>query len=86
VAEKERLRPAYGHIPASFDKKIFPIPPTLRADVKASQDSLAKVAKLSDLVALNLSPDGESLIAIGNQKALDMAVALVDMHFGEFLA
>jgi hypothetical protein len=82
VAEKERLRPACGHAPLTFEKKNFPIPNHLQADVKASQDSLGKVAKLADLVALNVSTDGHTLVAIGSQKALDMAVALIDMHFG----
>ncbi len=82
MAEKERLRPSSGHTPVPFEKKNFPIPSHLQADVKASQDSLGKVAKLADLVALNVSPDGHNLVAIGSQKGLDMAVALIDMHFG----
>lgn len=80
VVEKERLRPAHGMAPVKFEKKNFPIDPRIRPDVKATQDSLPKVAKLANLIALNLSQDGASLVAIGPQSTLDTAGALIDMH------
>ena len=42
---------------------------------------LPKLAKLSELFALNLSPDGKSLVGIGVSRALDTAQGLLDMHF-----
>eukprot|EP00283_Hemiselmis_rufescens_P017859 CAMPEP_0173464380 /NCGR_PEP_ID=MMETSP1357-20121228/69821_1 /TAXON_ID=77926 /ORGANISM="Hemiselmis rufescens, Strain PCC563" /LENGTH=335 /DNA_ID=CAMNT_0014432273 /DNA_START=11 /DNA_END=1014 /DNA_ORIENTATION=- len=81
VVEKERLRPAYGLHPIQFDKRNFPIPPSLAADLKATEGSLPKLAKLANLIALNISSDGRNLVAIGATQALEMADALVDMHF-----
>ncbi len=54
VVELERLRPAYGNIPAQFEKRTFPVPPKLERDMLLTQDSLPKVAKLAELFALNL--------------------------------
>lgn len=84
--EKERLRPSYGHTPIAFQRKNFPIAKHLKADVKATQNSLPKLAKLAQLIALNLSADGNDIVAIGNPKSLEMAIALVDMHMSTFPA
>ena len=46
-----------------------------------TSSQLPKLAKLSELFALNLSPDGKSLVGIGVSRALDTAQGLLDMHF-----
>jgi len=80
ILERERLRPAYGHTLAVFDKLTFPIRPEQQADVKITEDSLAKVAKLADLFALRLSDAGDHLIALGRSKALQTAKGIIEMH------
>jgi len=46
----------------------------------ATTAQLPRLAKHAELFALNLHPDGKSLIGIGQAQALETAKALLDMH------
>jgi hypothetical protein len=80
LVERERLRPRSGHVPSGFMRRMFPIPRGMEQNVKATEAQLPKLAKHAELFALCLSPDGKSLVGIGQARALETAQGLLDMH------
>jgi hypothetical protein len=80
VVERERLRPSAPHVPSGFIRRVFPIPHGQEANMWATTAQLPRLAKHAELFALNLHPDGKSLIGIGQAQALETAKALLDMH------
>ena len=81
VVERERLRPPSGHVPSGFMRREFQIAKGQEANVARTKDQLPKLAKLAELFALNISPDGKKLIGIGMGRSLDTAHGLLDMHY-----
>jgi hypothetical protein len=79
VVELERLRPPGSRKPANFTRRVFRIPPGQEANVKITEHHLPKLAKLAQLFALNISPDGKSLVGAGVQRSLETAQGLLDM-------
>ncbi len=80
MVECERLRPWSGHSPSGFIRRVFRIAPGQEANMARTKEQLPKLAKLAELFALNISPDGKNLIGIGMGRALDTAQGLLDMH------
>ena len=80
VVELERLRPCSGHTQSGFMRRVFRIAPGQEANMARTKDQLPKLAKLAELFALNISPDGKSLVGIGLARSLDTAQGLLDMH------
>jgi len=80
VVERERLRPSAPHVPSGFIRRVFPIPHGQEANMRATTAQLPKLAKHAELFALNLHPDGKSLVGIGQVRALETAQGLLDMH------
>jgi hypothetical protein len=83
VVERARLRPSVPHVPFhhfGFIRRVFPIPHGQEANMWATTAQLPRLAKHAELFALNLHPDGKSLIGIGQAQALETAKALLDMH------
>ena len=72
--ERERLRPHSAHTPSGFMRRVFCIPAGQEKNMKLTKDQLPKLAELagirdtkessseSNVVSLNLSPDGKHLI------------------------
>ncbi|EKX43493.1 hypothetical protein GUITHDRAFT_140530 [Guillardia theta CCMP2712] len=81
VVEKERIRPSYAHTPANLVKGVFHVPPGLEKDMLLTSDHLPKLAKLADLFALHLSPNGKSLIGLGFSRAVETAESVINLHF-----
>ena len=81
MVERERLRPPSGHVPSGFMRREFQIAKGQEANVARTKDQLPKLAKLAELFALNISPDGKKLIGIGMGRSLDTAQGLLDMHY-----
>ena len=80
MVERERLRPSAPHVPSGFIRRVFPIPHGQEANMRATTAQLPKLAKHAELFALNLHPDGKSLVGIGQVRALETAQGLLDMH------
>ncbi|KAJ1474864.1 hypothetical protein T484DRAFT_1830694 [Baffinella frigidus] len=72
VVEYERLRPAFGHSQTLAMRRVnFPVPNNISAnDMRSTQDSLFKLAKLADLFVLSLAPNGKTLVALGDDQGV----------------
>ena len=79
MVERERLRPSAPHVPSGFVRRVFPIPHGQEANMRATTSQLPKLAKHAKLLALNLHPDGKSLVGIGQARALERTQGLLDM-------
>lgn len=80
VVEKDKLRPAYGHQPAKFDKKSFAIPPEIQRDISLTADALPRMVSPHEMQfdirrfpKKGLSPLCTNLHASGSTNPLSQA-------------
>lgn len=79
VVELDRVRPAQGHAPARLDKRHFPLSSQLKAGASIISQQAARIAALSGLLRLAVTPDANDIIAIGTPGALETSTALINM-------
>lgn len=79
VVELERLRQLTGHAPVCLLKRHFPLTPQLKAGAAIIAKQLSKIAALTGLLRLAVTPDASDMVAIGTNAALETSTALINM-------